>query len=82
MTKLTVKSSARTQVLDITGQIEKCIPSGFSGIAVVFVPHTTAAITINEGADPSVKNDMLNHLEKLVPKSGGYKHIEGILTLT
>ena len=77
MIKFTVNSSARNQILDITSQIEKRLPGGFSGIAMVFVPHTTAAITINEGADPSVKSDLLGHLEKLVPQSGSFRHSEG-----
>lgn len=77
MTRLTVKSSARNQILDVTSQIEKCLPNDFSGMVIVFVPHTTAAITINEGADPSVKSDLLAYLEKLVPRSGGFKHSEG-----
>lgn len=77
MTRFTVSSSARNQILDVTSQIEKRIPNDFSGIAIVFVPHTTAAITINEGADPSVKSDLLSYLEKLVPRSGSFKHSEG-----
>lgn len=77
MTRITLNSSARNQILDVTSQIEKHLPSDFSGIAIVFVPHTTAAITINEGADPSVKIDLLNYLEKLAPQSSSFKHKEG-----
>lgn len=77
MTRLAVKTTARNQLLDITQQIGQNIPKEFSGIGVVFVPHTTAAIMINEGADPSVKTDILGHLEKLVPHSGSYSHKEG-----
>ena len=43
----------------------------------VFVPHTTAGITINEGADPAVRSDILRRLEELVPRSGDYRHAEG-----
>lgn len=77
MTEFSVRSSTRNQILDLTSQIAKIIPHDFSGVAVVYVPHTTAAITINEGADPSVKSDLLNYLEKLIPQSAGFKHSEG-----
>jgi secondary thiamine-phosphate synthase enzyme len=77
MIRLTIRSSARNQMLDITSQVAQHLPREFSGVAVVFVPHTTAAVTINEGADPAVKNDLLRYLEKLVPHSGSYTHNEG-----
>ena len=47
------------------------------GLAVIFVPHTTAGVTINENADPSVCSDILNHLDKAVPQSAAYTHAEG-----
>ena len=48
-----------------------------SGICWMFVPHTTAGITINEGADPSVQSDIINQLDKIVPLHGDYHHLEG-----
>ena len=77
MIEIKIKTSSRNQMVNITGEISQSIPDGFSGMAVVYVPHTTAAVTINEGADPSVKNDILNYLSELVPPSAGYTHIEG-----
>jgi secondary thiamine-phosphate synthase enzyme len=77
MIKFSLKSSARNQMLDITSQVARNLPDEFSGVAVVYVPHTTAAVTINEGADPAVRNDLLAYLEKLVPRSGSYTHSEG-----
>jgi len=77
MIELEVKTSSRNQMIDITGKIAENIPKGLSGLAVVYVPHTTAAVTVNEGADPSVKNDILNYLGELVPHSAGYTHNEG-----
>ena len=77
MIEIKIKTSSRNQMVNITGEVSQSIPDGFSGMAVVYVPHTTAAVTINEGADPSVKNDILNYLSELVPPSAGYTHIEG-----
>jgi secondary thiamine-phosphate synthase enzyme len=64
-------------MIDITSEIAGRLPDDFSGIALVYVPHTTAGITINEGADPAVKNDIMNQLQKLAPHSAGYTHLEG-----
>jgi len=65
--------------VEITGEIEKIInSSGISeGIACLFVPHTTAALTLNENADPSVKYDIKNKLERLIPENDNYTHGEG-----
>ena len=77
--RLTVRTSSRTQFVDITSEIVKFIEESKvrNGICVVFVPHTTAGITINENADPSVRQDIMNTLNKLVPPSAGYTHLEG-----
>jgi len=66
-------------MVDITGLVQKEIStSGISdGICTVYVPHTTAGITINEGADPSVSKDILTKLNELVPPDGRYSHMEG-----
>ncbi len=77
--EILVKSSRRKEFIEITSQIEKVIRESnvSSGIAVLFVPHTTAGITINEHADPSVKTDIEDHLSLLVPENKHYKHLEG-----
>ena len=74
-----VRTRNRTEFLDITAQVGKIIQESKvqSGLAVVFVPHTTAAVTINENADPSVQHDILADLNRLVPFSGPYQHTEG-----
>ncbi|KPJ58911.1 MAG: hypothetical protein AMS15_07410 [Planctomycetes bacterium DG_23] len=77
--RLSIKTSRRNEVVDITDEVQKIVERTKSseGICVVFVPHTTAAVTINENADPSVRRDILAHLGKLVPESGPYTHREG-----
>lgn len=75
----TLQTSQRNQFIDITGEIEKCIRESkiSDGICIVFVPHTTAGVTINENADPDVKNDILSFMSKLVPHNYDYHHSEG-----
>jgi secondary thiamine-phosphate synthase enzyme len=73
-----VLTSSRSQMIDITERVQRKV-SGMGmtdGICVVYVPHTTAGITVNESADPAVAADILEHLEKLVPQ-GRYRHREG-----
>jgi secondary thiamine-phosphate synthase enzyme len=74
-----VKSNGRVQFLDITSRVRDTISaSGVrDGLAIVFVPHTTAGVTINEAADPSVAQDIQEKLGKLVPHSDSYRHAEG-----
>jgi len=75
-----VSTKSRSQMIDITGEVESAVrQSGITnGDAIVYCPHTTAAITINENADPSVPHDILLALEELVPRSRpGYRHSEG-----
>jgi len=76
---LEVRTAGREQFVDITpGIIEFLAQSGVQeGVCLVYVPHTTAGVTINEGADPSVVDDILMQLDKLVPWSNGYRHTEG-----
>ncbi len=76
---LSVKSRTRTEFIDITEDINRIVrESGLkNGVCYLYVPHTTAGITINEGADPSVKRDLLAALNKLVPFEGDYQHLEG-----
>ncbi len=74
-----VKTQAKEELVDITARIkEGLVSSGVkNGICHVYVPHTTAAVTINENADPSVKEDILMTLRKIVPDSLPYRHSEG-----
>jgi secondary thiamine-phosphate synthase enzyme len=79
MLSLEVRTGSRAQMLDITGQVMRAVEeSGVrEGVCLVYVPHTTAGVTINENADPSVAADILASLEKLVPRDAGYRHREG-----
>jgi secondary thiamine-phosphate synthase enzyme len=76
---LSVKTSGRTELIDITSKIAKLVKeSGVSeGLCMLYVPHTTAAVTINESADPSVKADILMVLNQVIPWDADYKHLEG-----
>ncbi len=79
MGNIEVKTQAREELVDITARIrEEIISSGIKeGICFVYVPHTTAGVTINENADPSVKEDILMTMKKIVPDSLSYRHSEG-----
>jgi len=80
MTKFNLKTTSRNQFVEITDQVRDAIStSGIkSGLCVVYCPHTTAAITVNENADPDVVHDMLLYLNKAVPKDqAGFRHGEG-----
>lgn len=75
-----ISTNRRCQMLDITGKVQSAVSdSGVkNGNAIVYCPHTTAAITINENADPSVIHDILLTLEELIPEYRvGYRHSEG-----
>ena len=76
---LSVKTKAQTEFVDITSEVQKVVSSSDvrDGLCMVYVPHTTAAVTINESADPSVKADMLMVLNEMVPWDAGYRHLEG-----
>jgi secondary thiamine-phosphate synthase enzyme len=76
---VSVKTSRRTEFVDITSDVQKIVKeSGVkAGVCYVYVPHTTAGVTINEGADPSVVKDIQAMMSKLVPHSAGYLHMEG-----
>lgn len=77
--ELKVQTEQQIQQREITREVQKIVESsGISdGIALLFVPHTTAAVTINENADPDVVTDMINGLNKLVPLRDNYRHLEG-----
>lgn len=79
MAILSISTHSRACLVDITSQVEDVIRTGpaSSGICVVYVPHTTAGVTVNECADPDVVRDILDALERAVPWTSGYRHTEG-----
>jgi len=79
MHEIRVKTNARNEFVDITAQVRSLVRAEniAAGICTVYCPHTTAAITINENADPDVTADMLRKLSSLVPAHENYRHIEG-----
>lgn len=76
---LEVSTRERTQLVDITGEVEQIVSrSGVrEGTCRLYVPHTTAGLTINENADPTVAADILMMLNRIIPFDGGYRHSEG-----
>jgi secondary thiamine-phosphate synthase enzyme len=77
MKEISVKTDRRTQLIDITQQVKDALgPANGAAAALVFVPHTTAGVTINEGADPLVAQDLENALEKVVDDGWDWKHVE------
>ena len=76
---ISLKTHKRIEVIEITEEISKIVKeSGVkNGICLIFVPHTTASITINENADPSVMRDILSTLSELIPYNKTYAHLEG-----
>lgn len=76
---LSVKTHAKTEFVDITSDIKSVVKQAGidQGICMLFVPHTTAGITINESADPSVQSDVLMVLNQMVPWDADYRHLEG-----
>lgn len=79
MKRISIKTQAKQELIDITPQVERVVREAGveEGLCAVFVPHTTAGVLINENADPSVREDILMLLSKLVPQSSHYKHSEG-----
>ena len=77
--QFTLQSSGRSQLIDITSRVREAVTaSGIrEGLCTIFIPHTTAAVTINENADPDVVRDFLYELDKIVPWQDGYRHAEG-----
>ncbi|MEJ2037384.1 MAG: secondary thiamine-phosphate synthase enzyme YjbQ [Desulfosarcinaceae bacterium] len=77
--ELTVKTTARTEMINITARVEEALKVAqvHSGVCMVYVPHTTAGVTINESADPSVTRDILMVLNQAVPWEADYRHLEG-----
>ncbi len=79
MQKLRVSTKNRTEFLNITSQVRNYVSSSGvqEGICHIFVPHTTAGITVNEAADPDVQRDILNEMNKVIPFEDSYAHQEG-----
>lgn len=79
MKELKVRSRFREEMIDITEEIEKFVREEElrNGFIVLYVPHTTAGLVINEGFDPDVSRDLIEMLKRLIPKDGNYRHAEG-----
>lgn len=77
--QISVKTNARTQMVDITSKVQNAVRQSNikNGLVQVFSMHTTAAITINENADPAVETDILNTINKVIPWDDHFKHMEG-----
>lgn len=76
---LAIRTRARNEARDVTAEVEKVVRAAgvTSGICYIYVPHTTAAVAINEHADPDVMADVENSLRHVFPKDAGYRHLEG-----
>ena len=79
MVKLRLRTGRREEAIDVTERVRRAIAeSGVrEGTCTVFAPHTTCAIAVNEGHDPAVMEDFLNHIRELVPREAGFEHAEG-----
>jgi len=79
MEKIDIRTSKRIELVDITDEIQHIVTKSKiqDGVCFLFCPHTTAGLTINENADPDVKRDIINVLNKLAPENAGYSHAEG-----
>jgi len=78
-TQFSIKTTRRTEMINVTSLVERWLSTvgAREGLCHLYVPHTTAAVTINEGADPDVAEDILDGLERLAPREGKYLHSEG-----
>ncbi|MBN1521821.1 MAG: YjbQ family protein [Candidatus Aureabacteria bacterium] len=79
MKKLTIKTHSQNEFIDITHDVRSYISQAgvSSGLCTVFVPHTTAGVTVNENADPNVRKDILKYLSSLIPRKADFSHSEG-----
>lgn len=79
MEKISIKTHSRSEFVDITQEIGEIVQKSETkeGMSYVYIPHTTAGVTINENADPSVRKDIINELDNIVPWNGIYTHYEG-----
>ncbi len=74
-----LRTPQREALVDVTAQVQRALVEAdvAEGAVLVFVPHTTAAVTINENADPSVVHDLLEGLRRIAPRDAGWRHLEG-----
>jgi secondary thiamine-phosphate synthase enzyme len=79
LSQITVRTNSRTEFIDITHEIQRSVKESQvnEGLCQIFIPHTTAAVTINENADPSVTRDIQMELNKVIPFDDNYHHYEG-----
>ena len=79
MEKITINTSQQTEFIDISDKLQAVVnKAGLDqGLCIIFIPHTTAAVTINENADPAVRQDILKELNKVIPFNDRYAHSEG-----
>lgn len=79
MEKISLTTTSRTDLIDITEKVNSAVAKSKvkDGVCFLFCPHTTAGLTINENADPSVKADITNTLNRLIPHNANYQHAEG-----
>ena len=79
MQTINISSKQREEFIDITESIKDIIDKSKvkEGLCIIYTPHTTSAITINENADEDVKTDIISYLSKLIPNSQGFRHLEG-----
>ena len=79
ISQFSIRTQSRIDFIDITREISKIVNESKvrDGVCYVFIPHTTASITINENADPDVSTDMIKEINKIVPFSDNYRHFEG-----
>jgi secondary thiamine-phosphate synthase enzyme len=76
MREITLRSERRTQLIEITREVEAALEGADGAAALIFVPHTTAGVTINENADPAVARDFERALERIVGYDWGWQHVE------
>jgi len=76
---INVRTGSRVELIDITPEVQSLVEESEvkDGVCYIYVPHTTAGVTINEGADPSVRRDIIHTLKKLIPRDAGYAHMKG-----
>ena len=79
MKEISIRTNSQVEMIDITTSIQKAVndENVHNGYCIIFIPHTTAAVTINENADPDVPHDIINALEKAIPQNATYRHSEG-----
>ena len=79
MNQIQLSTAKKTEFIDITTKVEKIVETSkvANGLCVIFSPHTSAGLTINENADPSVRKDIINQLDNIAPRGANYAHLEG-----